>query len=1031
MSGTSRFLDGLLSWASRALNEPANSFCELETVDTDRKTIIAADGSLANIIRVGGSSRLVGNIEYQETVAKLTQTLTSFMKDSGQSLQVYWVRDPEDAPEVVRRALAPARAQADQLSLNFSDLLDEKEREIAKWVCLEQIYFVCWTHPGVLTPIEEKSAKRQRAADSKAFDGLKFLDAQNPRVLLSALRNRHSAFVSSLLSELRDTGLVAEELNGHLALRAVRMSVDPQWTPVDWNPVIPGDAIPVRFPVRPDEHAAVWWPPLASQLWPRDAQVIDHRFVRIGDRVHAPMYVDMPPLRIESFQRLITRTIGIDRQMPWSMSFLIRGDGLRRSALKGTLSSIFAAMSRDNAMIRDAIKALREYSRSSAVVSMQISFNTWVGVGKMDLLRQRAARLGQAVIDWGSAEVREVTGDPVEGFTSTALGLAASSVATEAAPPLGQAIMMLPLTRPASPWVSGAELFTSIDGKLLPYQPGSSVQDTWISLFWGGPGSGKSMQMFKQHFASCLAPNPGASLLPQIAIIDIGPSSAGLASLLKTALPSNLQHYVNSYRIRNTPEYAANPFDLQLGCERPLPEERAFLVDLLTMLATPAETGKPYEGTAEVAGLVLDEMYAALANGERGKPHSYTPGVDHVVDNAMQQRGIVADHTSSWYDIRNELYKAGDSHSAHLAQRYAVPLLSDAASAARSPAVRDIYGRKFTDGEGSETLPEAFSRMIQAAGREFKTLSQPTRFDLGESRVTILDLDEVAKGGGPAGNKATAVHYAIAMYLLARNFTLTQDNLRDIPEEFRAYHHPRVQAASREMKTLCCDEFHRTGQAFSAMLRDRIKVYAREGRKWNIQLMLSSQVLADFDRDLIDMATAVYIMQRPDEGQLTAYGEIFGLNATEKEALRTQLKGPRAGGATFFVRMKTKEGIYSQLLRNPAGPIELWAGSTTAEDKSIRELVYAALGAQEGRIALAQAYPNGSAKSDADGRKEAMVLRGVSFSGERQVDLYDTMAKEVVAAYLRRRNEQRDAEVAAQEASRAASVRRARRDVTT
>jgi intracellular multiplication protein IcmB len=1027
--GISGFLDSILSWFSRLVREPASSFCELETVDTDHKTLISADGSLANIIRVGGSSRLVGQAEYEETVTKLAQTLTSFMKDTGHALQVYWVRDPEDSPEIVRRALAPARAQADQLSLNFKDLLDEKERVIANWVCLEEIYFVCWTHPGVLTPVEAKAARRQRDIESKAFDGLRLLDAQDPRVLLSVLRNRHSAFVSSVVSELRDVGLVAEELDGHRALRAVRMSVDPQWTSVDWNPVIPGDPIPVRFPVRGDEHNAVWWPPLASQVWPRDAHVVDNRFVRIGDRLHAPMYVDMPPLRLEAFQRLISRTIGIDRQMPWTMSFLIRGDGLRRSALKSTLASVFAVMNQDNAQIRDAIKQLREYGRSHAIVSLQIAFNTWVPAGKLELLRQRAARMAQAVVDWGSAEVRETTGDPVEGFTSTALGLSASSIATEAAPPLDRAMTMLPLTRPASPWVSGAELFTSIDGKLLPYQPGSSVQETWISLFWGGPGSGKSMQMFKQHFATCLAPNPGATLLPQIAIIDIGPSSAGLASLLKTALPANMQHYVNNYRIRNTPEFSFNPFDLQLGCERPLPEERAFLVDLLTMLATPAETGKPYEGTSELAGLVLDEMYAALSNGERGKPHVYTSGVDHAVDQALADVGIVPTTNMSWFDVRDTLYRLGNPHAAYLAQRYAVPLLSDAASAARSTAVRDIYGKKLTAGDGSETLPEAFSRMIQAAGREFRTLSQPTRFDIGESRVTIIDLDEVAKGGGPAGQKATAVYYAIAMYLLAKNFTLTADNLRDIPEDFRSYHYPRVQAAAREMKTLCCDEFHRTGQSFSAMLRERIKVYAREGRKWNIQLMLSSQVLSDFDSDLINMATAVYIMQRPNENELKTYGEVFGLNNTEREALKTQLKGPRAGGATFFVRMKTKEGTYSQLLRNPAGPIELWAGSTTAEDKAIRELVYQALGAVDGRIALAQSYPNGSAKHEADGRKEQMVMRGVSFSGETQNDLYEGMAKEVVESYLRRRNEQRDAEIAEQEARREADKVRSRRAV--
>jgi intracellular multiplication protein IcmB len=348
-----------------------------------------------------------------------------------------------------------------------------------------------------------------------------------------------------------------------------------------------------------------------------------------------------------------------------------------------------------------------------------------------------------------------------------------------------------------------------------------------------------------------------------------------------------------------------------------------------------------------------------------------------------------------------------------LAQRHAGPVLSDAASAARSPSIRDVYGRKFTAGEGSETLPEAFSRMIQSACREYPILSMPTCFDVGESRVTIIDLDEVAKGGGPAGSKQTAIMYALSMYMLSRHFTLTQDNLRDMPDEFRAYHYPRVQSIARELKTLHCDEFHRMDKRFSPMVRERVKVMGREGRKWNIQIMLGSQRLADFDEELIDMSTALYIMERPDEGLVNEYSQRFGLSPTEQTALRENVKGPRPGGATFFVRMKTKEGYFNQLLRNPAGPIELWAGSTTAEDKAIREMVYQALGPVDGRMALAAVYPGGSAKKDADARKERLVLQGVAIGGN-EGDLYEQMAKEVVEMYLDRRNALMKAEIDAQ-----------------
>lgn len=1014
MSFFARALYNVLSTFSKVFEEPATSFVEIETSDHDGVSLVAVDGSLATVIQVNGSSRMVGQAEYLEAVEQITRLLDSTMKNTGHAMQVYWIRDPAGAAEIVRRALEPARAQADQMQLDFKDLLDEKEREITKYVSLEQVFFVCWTHPSVLTPVEAKSAMAQQKDEIKAFNGMNFADVQNPRKLLTALRNRHSAFTTSMVSTLNDLGIISEAMEVHDALKAMRTAVDPQWTSRDWRAVLPGDKIPVRFPVRHEEIGAVWWPPIASQVWPRDARTIENRFVQIGDRVHAPMYIEIPPVRMEQFQQLIRRTLGLDPTMPWTISFLMSGNGLRKQSLKGTIASVLAVANSDNSYIRDALKNLKVYSKSGAVVGFKVCFNTWAPAGQLDLLRARAARLSQALIDWGGAETREVTGDPVEGFASTAMGLTARSVAAEAAAPLNDVVRMLPLSRPASPWPTGAELFTSKDGKLMPYQPGSSLQTTWISLFFGGPGAGKSMQMFKQHVATCLAPQPGVTKLPYISIIDIGPSSSGLASLLKNALPPAMQKYVNHYRMRNTEEFCFNPFDLQLGMDYPLPEERAALVDLITMIVTPAETGQAFEGTAELAGMCLDDMYRKLVDDERGTPHIYHYGTDPAVDSALAKAGIQPEKGISWYGVRDALFRKGFTHEATMAQRHAVPVLSDVASSARSSNINDIYSKKLTSGSGSESLPEAFSRMIQSACREYKIFAGPTKFDIGESRVTIIDLDEVAKGGGPAGEKQTAIMYGLSIYMLARNFTLTQDNLRDFTDEYKVYHYPRVQAVHKELKTLCCDEFHRTGQSFSTTLRERIKVFGREGRKWNIQVMLGSQRLMDFDQEIIDMATALYVMERPDENLVKDYTERFGFSATEIDALRNEIRGPKAGGATFFARMKMKDGYYNQLLRNPAGPLELWAGSTTAEDKVIREIVYIALGPRDGRMALAMMYPGGSAKKEADARKMSLMLQGKSMHGDAADDLFTVMAQEIIDAYQKRKVDQMREEIAEQ-----------------
>ena len=54
----------------------------------------------------------------------------------------------------------------------------------------------------------------------------------------------------------------------------MRYSADPDFTAKDWRPVLPGDKIPVHE-ARPaaGELSGLMYPPLARQIFPRDAEV--------------------------------------------------------------------------------------------------------------------------------------------------------------------------------------------------------------------------------------------------------------------------------------------------------------------------------------------------------------------------------------------------------------------------------------------------------------------------------------------------------------------------------------------------------------------------------------------------------------------------------------------------------------------------------------------------------------------------------------------------------------------------------------
>ena len=283
------------------------------------------------------------------------------------------------------------------------------------------------------------------------------------------------------------------------------------------------------------------------------------------------------------------------------MSFQLDSDGLGHVGMRGTLASILTFTSAQNRLLSDSIKLLKyiDLNTDDAVISLRVAATTWAPSDDIQLLRSRASMLAKAIEGWGSCDVSEISGDPFLGFVTTNLAMNSKSPAQASIAPLSDVLRMMPFFRPCSPWDSGAILFRSPDGKPWPYHPGSRHQTTFIDLIYARPGSGKSVLSNAMNLATCMS--PGISRLPRVAIIDIGPSSSGLISLLKDALPADKKHLVSHHRLRMTDEYAINVFDTQLGCRFPTPLERTFLVNFLTLLATPVGAERPYDGVPDMA----------------------------------------------------------------------------------------------------------------------------------------------------------------------------------------------------------------------------------------------------------------------------------------------------------------------------------------------------------------------------------------------------------------------------------------------
>ncbi|CAM2762292.1 type IV secretion protein IcmB [Legionella anisa] len=984
-------IDTFFAWLSTSLKQTTESYIDLETADSPT-VLVNHDGSLVSILKIEGVSALIGSVEFDNLVAGITNSFQGAMGRPGHALQVYFSHDKQNIRKLIQDTYEPATASARRLELNLTDLFEERVNYMAQYCAEERVYFVLITRPFNLPSEQLKTASKTKMKMIKDMKAPPFKNSQTIYAAIPELRDTHDAYVRSVMNDLDSLHVFAKLLEVHDAIHAIRMTADPDYTADDWRASLPGDKVTVREINSFDGDASdLLWPSLAKQVFPRDAEVLDLRTVRIGDKIYSSTYLDLFPKDLRPFIQLFTRIL--PAHIPWRISFLIESEGLATIKLKGLLAAILTFSSAQNRLISDSVNLLKyiQLNTDEAIIRLRVVATTWAPEDRLALLRQRSSELVKAIEGWGSTDVSEICGDPFGGFVSSMLGATLNSMAVPTVAPLSSIVSILPITRPASPWSKGALLFRTPDGKPWPFQPGSTEQTTWIDLVYARPGSGKSVLSNAVNLALCLS--GGLLRLPRIAIIDIGPSSSGLISLLKEALPASKRHLVAYHRLRMTPEYSINPFDTQLGCRYPTALERAFLVNFITLLTTPLGAERPYDGMPDLAGMVVDELYKSLA--DEFNPAPYSPGVEEFLDSILEEIGFVRDSKSTWWEVTDSLYSAGFVHEAMLAQRYAMPLLADAASICRTPSIEDLYER-ITAPTG-ESLINAFSRMISAAVREYPILSRVSSFDIGDARVVSLDLDEVAKSGGDAADRQTAVMYMLARYVLARHYYLTEESLNNIPEQYKEYHQERVQEIREDHKRIVYDEFHRTSK--SAAVREQVIIDMREGRKWKVQIALLSQSVDDFDPVMIDFATAIYIMDAGPSQAIEKTTSIFGLSDTAKTALRTRVHGPRQGGGTFLAQYATKTGVNVQLLTLTLGPVELWAFSTTAEDATVRNHLYRHLGPAEARRLLAALFPNGSVAKELEARLNNMKEKVGLIEDEMKESIVEQLINEILDAY--------------------------------
>ena len=978
------YLHKILAPFQKAMRQSLSSFINLETADSET-TLVSTDGSLVSYIKIEGSKQIIGDEEYNNIVEAATIKMGTRFDRQGHAMQVYYVRDPGRIDKVLRSLVRPVQMSADNIGLELDDLIEERVQHLQRFLSHEEAYFVLWTRPSVLTKSEVERASKESREEAKEW--VNAPGSQYPFAALEPLRTRHKSFVSSIVGALDEMGISGDLMEVHKALNAVRSNLFPDRANENWRPCLPGDPIPPRAPTSNIDMSDILWPSIPNQLVAGDARVLGKTVARIGNMFWAGGDMTLGPMDATAFPSLLNRLVEAD--IPFRISFLIEGGGVYATQLRTFMATIMGPTNAANKQIKYSLEGLQAMARNEPVVRMRVSFATWCTIDEKDEILDRLSILLQAIESWGYAQVSEFSGDPLDCIMSSAMGIHCGGTAPTGIAPMFEIMKLLPWQRPSSPFTEGGSmLFRTPDGKVWPYQTGTNLTTTWFDLIFAQPGAGKSVLLNTLNLGTCLS--PGMSKLPFVAVIDIGPSSSGLISLVREALPLNRQHEAAYYRLQMSHQFAINPFDTQLGCRAPLPDERSYLAELLTLLCTPPGYDKPYDGMQQLAGMVVDEMFRWRNDSEaNAEPRPYLPRLESEVDEAIHKFNVHLPTDPYWWDIVDKMFELGQYHIANLAQRHAVPTLNDSITASRRPQIRSLL-EETSVGFSAETVIGAFERMVTSAIREYPILSSVTQFDIADSRVCSLDLMDVAPQGDEAADRQTAIMYMLARHALVRSWWMSVEAVQYVPKQYKEYHELRLQELSESPKRLCYDEFHRTSK--SPSVRNQVIRDVREGRKRGVQIVLTSQLIDDFSKDMVDLATGVWVLGTAiSDKAVDDVVDRFGLSNTARSIIRHKLTGPKSTGAPCLFVLGSTDGRYEQHLYNTLGPIELWALSTSAEDVAIRNRLYNKLGASRARQVLASMYGGGSARSEI---RRRVLAR--SEDGEARAAMISTIIEEIV-----------------------------------
>lgn len=949
-----------------------DAYCDLagmsDPSDFERPCFYAHDGSTCTILRVRGAQSHLSDDEAGDQMMQTLGDIGSNLREKGHGLTITFEQSG-NIEEDIERLMTPLHEASLRKGLSMTATLDETRDLLEQQIIGERILIAVWTYreAAVKARFREDAAARRDAFGRLGLSR----EAQDPAGPYESLKAAHWGFVQATETALENHGFLVDRLGGKDGERAdlaeVRRSLLFHETPPNWKPAGPGD---IRYPVvKPKKSADIstlFAPTLDRQIMTSAAQATsDLRTVEMGGRQYAIAYLSafpryMPPFR--TFLQNIRGTGTRQRTVPFRVAFHLEG-GANVGELKRVLVTLGSVFSAQNKLIRRALDSIRDAIQSDedTFVNARVYACTWTEPDEDPaLLADRRSRLTRALNAWQSPTVTDSCGDPLRLLVETSAGMVA--VARTGNPflaPIREMSQSLPFHSDAPVEQDGQTVFVTTDGKPMPFHAHSPLQDSWLTLIWAPPGSGKSVLLNAMNLD--FAAYYKGSELPYVGAMDIGESSRGFIELLRSSLRPEDRHLVEYVQLKNETEaweYRVNPFDIGLGRRAPLKREQSFGQNVLM-----AMIGSEDPLMSALVENVISTIYQRVSDMEvTGSPKVWQPAKDSELDSRAESYGIPLHEDLTWWSLTDEFAKRGDIPGAERAQRFAMPTMNDVIRYLATSQLRSRFG---------DELCNLAAAQLESAVNQFPIFANETQLDIGDARIVSIELKDVIhmNPNSDQDRRSNVLFFLMARELFVKRISGSMDEVKSMrlppnPELRRIYtDHWRARYTNIEQtrKRFCFDEFHVTGS--SPLMASQIDQDIRQGRKWGFEIYLASQKIQDFDK-YVDLASNVIVLKSATDRDRREMQTVLGVSDAVVEAVKRFVNGPSKDisiAPVFLIGRKTTRGESWLLAKNRVGPVRLWALTTTLEDRAVRKALFEMTGDVNTALEmLANRFPNGN-----------------------------------------------------------------------